>query len=176
MKFNVAARAGRWSAAHWKMAVTAWLVFFVLAIALGSAAGTKLLKQADTAAGGTRDAEQLLEHANFPDRAGESVLVQSKTQTIGDGPFRAAVADVVRSVSRLPDVQRVRSPLAPGNAGQVAKDRRSALVQFQIRGEVDTSDKRVQPVLDAVGRVQQRHANRGFGLRLPVRPLRRSPS
>jgi len=158
MKFNVAARAGRWSAAHWKTAVTAWLVFCVLAIALGSAAGTKLLKQADTAAGGTRDAEQLLEHANFPDRAGESVLVQSKTQTIGDAPFRAAVTDVVRTVSRLPDVQRVRSPLAPGNAGQVAKDGRSALVQFQIRGEVDTSDKRVQPVLDAVGRVQQRHA------------------
>ena len=158
MSFNIAARAGRWSAAHWKTAVTTWLAFCVVAIALGSVAGTKMLKQADTAAGGTKTAERLLRDANFGNRAGESVLVQSKTQGIGASAFRAAVADVVRTVSRLPEVQRVRSPLDPGNAGQVSKDERSALVQFEIKGDVEKSDKKVQPVLDAVARVQQRHA------------------
>src|SRR6185437_11013970 len=74
MQINVAARAGRWSAAHWKTAVTAWLAFCVVAIALGSVAGTRLLKMSDTAAGGSRTAEQLLDHAGFPDRASESVL------------------------------------------------------------------------------------------------------
>jgi uncharacterized membrane protein YdfJ with MMPL/SSD domain len=155
MRFNVAARAGRWSAAHWKAAVSAWLGFCVIAVALGSIAGTKMLKQADTAAGGTRTAEQLLEHAGFPDRAGESVLVQSRARTVRDPAFRAAVTDVVRSVSRLPEVQRVRSPLASANAGQVSKDGHSALVQFEIRGDEDSADERVQPVLDAVDRVQQ---------------------
>ena len=121
MNLNIAARAGRWSAAHWKTAVSAWLVFCIVAIALGAVAGTRLLKQADTAAGGTKTAEQMLNDAGFPDRAGESVLVQSKTQTIADPAFRAAVADVARSVSGLPQVQRVRSPLDAANAGQISK-------------------------------------------------------
>ena len=58
MRLNIAARAGRWSAAHWKTAVAAWLAFCVVAVALGAVAGTKMLKQADTAAGGTKKAEQ----------------------------------------------------------------------------------------------------------------------
>jgi RND superfamily putative drug exporter len=160
MKANIAARAGRWSAEHWKTAVSAWVAFCVVAIALGSVAGTRMLKQADTAAGGTHKAEQILKRAGFTDRAGESVLVQSTTQTVRDPAFRATVADVVRTVSALPQVQRVRSPLAAGNGGQVAQDRRSALVQFEIAGDVDKSDKKVQPVLDAVSGAQARH--RGF--------------
>ena len=157
MKDNIAARAGRWSAEHWKTAVSAWLAFCVVAIALGSVAGTRMLEQADTAAGGSHKAEQILEKAGFTDRAGESVLVQSASRTVGDPAFRATVADVVRSVSKLPQVQRVRAPLAPGNGGQISHDRRSALVQFEIAGDVDKSDQKVQPVLDAVAAAQARH-------------------
>ena len=157
MNINIAARAGRWSAAHWKTAVSAWLAFCVVAIALGAVAGTKMLKQADTAAGGAKKAEQMLRDAGFQNQAGESVLVQSKTQTLSDPAFRATVTDVAAAVGALPQVQRVRSPLAPGNEGQIAKGRRSALVQFEIRGDPDKADKKVQPVIDAVDRVQQRH-------------------
>ena len=106
MKLNIAARAGRWSAEHWKTAVSAWLAFCVVAIALGSVAGTRMLKQADTAAGETHKAEQILKDAGFTDRAGESVLVQSSSRTVGDPAFRATVADVVHSVSGLPQVRR----------------------------------------------------------------------
>jgi RND superfamily putative drug exporter len=158
MGFNIAARAGRWSANHWKTAVSTWLAFCVVAIALGSVAGTKLLKQADTAAGGTKKAEQMLQRAGFPSQAAESVLVQSDAQTLGDPGFRATVADVVRTVSALPQVERVRSPLASANSGQVSDDRRSALVQFEIRGDEDKADKKVQPILDAVDGVQAQHA------------------
>jgi RND superfamily putative drug exporter len=157
MNANIAARAGRWSAAHWKTAVSAWIAFSVVAIALGSIAGTRMLKQADTAAGGTKKAEQILRDAGFTNQAGESVLVQSKSQTISDAGFRAVVSDVARTVKTVPVTQRVRSPLAPANSGQIAADRRSALVQFEIRGDPDSSDKKVQPVLDAVDRVQARH-------------------
>ncbi len=158
MSFNLAARAGRWSAGHWKTALVGWLAFCVVAIALGTLAGTKMLKQADTAAGETKKAEQLLDQAGFPSRAGESVLVQSKTQTLRDPAFRATVADVVRGVSAFHQVQKVRSPLAPANKGQVSADRRSALVQFEIKGDQDKADKKVQPILDAVGRVQAQHS------------------
>jgi uncharacterized membrane protein YdfJ with MMPL/SSD domain len=157
MNANIAARAGRWSAGHWKTAVTSWLGFCVVAIALGSVAGTKMLKQSDTAAGGAKKAEQLLDRAGFAGRAAESVLVESKRGTIADPAFRATIADVARTVAALPQVRRVRSPLAPANGGQVAEDRRSALVQFEIRGEQEKADKKVQPILDAVARAQARH-------------------
>jgi RND superfamily putative drug exporter len=157
MNLNIAARAARWSAAHWKTAVGAWLAFCVVAVALGSVAGTRMLKQADTAAGGSKKAEQLLDSAGFPNQAAESVLVQSKDQTLADPAFRTTVSDVVRAVSALPQVERVRSPLLASHSGQVAKDRRSALVQFEIRGDQDKADKKVQPILNAVDRVQQQH-------------------
>src|SRR5919201_2140729 len=118
MNVNIAARAGRWSAGHLKTAVSAWLAFCVVAVALGSVAGTRMLKQADTAAGGTKKAEQLLRDAGFPNQAAESVLVQSKTRTLSDRAFRATVTDVARTVAALPQVERVRSPLAAGHAGQ----------------------------------------------------------
>ncbi|HEU5362652.1 MAG TPA: MMPL family transporter [Gaiellaceae bacterium] len=159
MRYNLAARAGRWSAAHWKTSVGAWIAFCVVAAALGGVAGTKMLKQADTAAGGTRKAEQILRDGGFQDRASESVLVQSKSGTVSDPEFRAVVADVARTVSGLEQTRHVRSPLARGNSGQISKDRHSVLVQFEMRGDQDTADKRVQPVLDAVDRVQQRHGD-----------------
>ena len=159
MIHNIAARAGKWSAGHWKTAVSGWLAFCVVAIALGSVAGTKMLKEADTAAGETKTAEQMLNDAGFPSRATESVLVASRTQTLDDPAFRSTVTDVARTVEGLPNVQRVRSPLEPANRGQIAKDRRSALVQFTIAGDEDKADEKVVPILDAVDRVQARHTD-----------------
>ena len=45
---NLAARMGRWSAAHWKKATFGWLAFVVLAFGLGGLVGTKNI---DTNAG-----------------------------------------------------------------------------------------------------------------------------
>ena len=50
-----------------------------------------------------------------------------------------------------PNVVDVQSPLAPANEGQISRDRRSALVTFDIRGDADLAEERVGPVLD-VGR------------------------
>ena len=36
---NLAGRAGRWSAEHWKRALFGWLVFAVAAMLVGSVAG-----------------------------------------------------------------------------------------------------------------------------------------
>ena len=154
---NIAARAGRWSAAHWKTAVGAWIVFCIAAVVLGGVAGTKMLSDADTASGDTKTAEKILQKANFGRQANESVLVQSQSASAGSAPFRAVVDDVIRAVSAQPVVLHVSSPLTPGHAGQIAKDGHSALVQFKIAGDPDTSDTRIQPVLDAVASVQKAH-------------------
>ena len=154
---NLAARAGRWSASHWKTALVAWLVFCITAIVVGAAVGKHSLKQADTASGETRVAQKILDGAGFAGHAGESVLVQSKTATVGDASFRAAVDDVVRTVSAQPAVARVRSPLDSANRTQVSDGGHSALVQFEIRGDEDKAMDKVAPVLAAVANVQSAH-------------------
>ena len=45
---NVAARMGRWSAAHWKTATFGWLAFVVVAFALGGMVGTKTIDPTST--------------------------------------------------------------------------------------------------------------------------------
>jgi uncharacterized membrane protein YdfJ with MMPL/SSD domain len=157
MKTNIAARAGRWSADHWKTAFFGWLGFCVVAVVLGGAAGTKMLKQSDTASGESKQAQQIIDAAGFKSHADESVLIQSPSATVADPRFEAAVRDVIAAVSRVAVVQDVRSPLDPRNAGQVSKDDHAALVQFKLKGAEDKAADRVQPVLDAVAGVQQQH-------------------
>jgi uncharacterized membrane protein YdfJ with MMPL/SSD domain len=160
MQTNLAGRAGRWSADHWKTALFGWLAFCVLAVVIGTSLGTRTLKDADTASGETKVAQQILDAAGFPSHAEESVLVQSRTATANDPAFRAAVADVVRAVSAVAVVRDVRSPYAAAADGLVSADGHSALVQLKLRGESEAAADKVQPVLDAVARVQR--AQPGF--------------
>ena len=110
VSFNLAARAARWSAGHWKTTLFGWIAFCVVAVALGSVAGTRMLKDADTAAGETKTAETMLRDAGFPSRAGESVLVESGK---GGDAFRPAVPG--RGDGRRPDglgaAERAERPL-----------------------------------------------------------------
>src|SRR4051812_22335541 len=67
---NLAARAERWSASHWKTAVFGWLALAILLMVVGSAAGTKKLADSQTGSGETARAQKLLEDANFKTPAG----------------------------------------------------------------------------------------------------------
>jgi RND superfamily putative drug exporter len=154
---NLAARAGRWSAAHWKTATFGWLAFVVVAIALGMVAGTVKLTDAEQGTGETARAQKILGDAGFKQPASESVLVQSKSLTTSDPEFRQTIQDVVARLDKQPQVQNMRSPLAPTARGQISKDGHSALVQFDMTGKADNADERVQPVLDAVSRLQTQH-------------------
>lgn len=154
-KQNLAARAGRWSAAHWKTATLAWVVFVVLAVVIGKAVGTVKLTDAEQSTGEAARAQAILQGAGFSQPAAENVLVQSRTSTIDDPSFKTTIARVTSKLRTLPEVQNVRSPLDPGGAGAISKDRRSALVQFSIAGASAKADSKVQPVLDAVDRLQR---------------------
>ena len=157
MNTNLAARAGRISAAHWKSALVVWIVFGIGAAMIGGALGTKKVTDADTASGDTQKAEKIMASAGFGGRAGESVLVSSTTKTVSDPAFKVVVADVVKAVSALPNMENVRSPLDPGNAGQIAATNRDVLVQFDVAGDVTKAMDKIQPMLDAVAQVQAAH-------------------
>src|SRR5262249_10714041 len=95
--------------------------------------------------------------AAFKLPAGESVLIQSRSARADTPAFKAAIADVVARVSGESVVQNVRSPLAPGNMGQIAKNGRAAVVEFEIRGAKDQAGDKVGPVVDAVAAAQDAH-------------------
>ena len=79
---NLAGRAGRWSASHWKRAAFGWIAFAILAVRVGGAVGTQQMKDWAIANGESRRAEQILDEGNFKIPARESVLVQSSGGTI----------------------------------------------------------------------------------------------
>jgi RND superfamily putative drug exporter len=146
MQWNIAARAGRWSAAHWKTATLGWLVFVVAAVAVGSFAGTKKLTDTEQGNGESTRAEQILAQAGFDNSAGEAVLVRAH----GTGSPNAVAAEVSGMLRARADVKKVKVPVR-------SHDGRSLLVSFEVRGDGATADTRVQPVLDAVARIQHAH-------------------
>jgi uncharacterized membrane protein YdfJ with MMPL/SSD domain len=151
---NIAGRAGRWSAAHWKTATFGWLLFAIAAVVIGSGVGTRLLTDSETASGETARAESILEKANFNDPATESVLVQSRSLTYRDPTFASAVAGVVQTLSGQKDVTNIVSPIEHPTSGQVSDDGHSVLVQFDVKGTADDADAKVAPILKAIEGVQ----------------------
>jgi RND superfamily putative drug exporter len=159
MRLNLAARAGRWSASHWKTATFGWLALVIVAVAVGGAVGTKQLGGNEGIPGESGRMEAILDK-EFKSPAGETVLIQSKELTAQSPAFREAVDDVVQAVSAVPDVVNVRSPLARGGAGQISADGHSAIVRLDIRGDPEKAADKVDPVLDAVA--EAKAANPGL--------------
>src|SRR5262245_61240873 len=148
---NLAARAARWSAAHWKTATFGWLALAVAAVIAGTLAGTHKLTDAETATGETARAQQILDNGGIEQQVSESVLIQSKRSTIDNAKFRRTVTAVVSALKARRDITNVRS-------GDVSKDRHSILVRFDLPGEPMTAGSRVKPVLDEVTWLQRTHS------------------
>ena len=148
MKLNLAARAGRWSAAHWKTATFGWLAFVVVAVVLGGAVGTKQLDndvgRPASPAGWPGSSTRASRPA--PRRPSSS---RARSSTADAPAFQAALEDVGRRVSALPAVTNV-----PPSGRQISADRRSAIVAFDIRGDPDDAGDKIDPVLAAVDDAQ----------------------
>ncbi|MFI2345624.1 MMPL family transporter [Streptomyces sp. NPDC019443] len=153
---GIAARAGGWSAQHRWAAVGIWVLFVLLTVVAGSAAGTVELKDSDQLKGETTQASRITEEAGVEEPAGESVLVQARNDTTKatDPEFRKAVDAVVKAVGGTGEVTAVTSPY---DTKSISKDGRSALVQFNVRGDPETASDRIEPVLQAVAKVQDAH-------------------
>jgi RND superfamily putative drug exporter len=154
-KMNLAARAGRWSAAHWKTAAFGWLAFVAAAVVLGSLHGTTSQTDAEQTNGQAARAEQMLTAAHVKNTASENVLVRSRTLTASAPAFRRVLDDARSTLARTEHVRNV-------HLGAVSKDGHLALVGFDIRGDGNTADARVQPALDATARLAKAHP--GFSI------------
>lgn len=153
---NIAARAGRWSATHRKTAIWGWLAFVILAVVIGSAAGTRTLTDAEDGVGESGRAEVAVSE-NFPEKAGEQVLVKAPAGMSNTSPeFREAAAELTRELNATPFVTQVESPFAPGNQAQLSSDGRSGLVTFELAGNEDELNERLGATQDAVNEAQAR--------------------
>ncbi|MFJ2155429.1 MMPL family transporter [Streptomyces sp. NPDC087856] len=155
---GLAARAGGWSARHRWAAVGIWVLFVVLSMGIGSAAGRVDVNESDQLKGETHTAATIIDDAGIKEPSSETVLIQSKDASVTstDSEFRAAVTAVVKAVEGTGRVTDVSSPY---DTRTISKDGRSALVQFDMRGDADTAGDRVAPVLKAVAGVQKDHGS-----------------
>src|SRR4029453_7538601 len=149
MKLNLAARAGRWGARHWKTATFGWVAVVLVAVILGGAIGTKQLDQNTTGPGESGRMAKILDE-EFKQPAGETVLIQSSSLTAKDPAFKAGIEDVARRISAGPVDTNVRNPLEPAYADQISDDGHAAIVQFDIRGDPKDAADKVDPLLAAV--------------------------
>jgi RND superfamily putative drug exporter len=153
---NVAARMGRWSARHRKIAIFGWLAFVVAAFVLGGMAGTKSIDYETSGPGESGRADRILVN-DFDPPASESVLIESPTLETTDAAFAAAIADVVRRVGAIEHVTNLRSPLDPAATGQIAESGHAALVTFDIEGDRDDALEKIAPIVDEVAAIQADH-------------------
>jgi uncharacterized membrane protein YdfJ with MMPL/SSD domain len=156
---NLAARAGRWSAQHRRIAIVGWIAFVVVATLIGGKVGQKNVSDAASGNGESKRGDLIVDAANFPDKSGEQVLIQGKgAMKASDPQVRAAVADVVQRLRATRGVTEIESPLVAGDrASTVSKDGRSVVVNFSLPGKPETTEKTVTAPLAAVAAAQKAH-------------------
>jgi RND superfamily putative drug exporter len=146
---------GRWSARHRKIAIFGWLAFVVAAFALGTAVGMKTIDDTDRNVGEARKADHIIRDAGFSlEEQSEYVLVQSKTATVDDPAFKQIVRDTIATLDGFPQVTELRSPLAPGNEGQISPDGHSVLIQFTPEGTYDEATGYIDAITAATDELQ----------------------
>ena len=150
---NFAGRAGRWSVEHWKTATLIWIVVVAITILVGQVTGVVKLTDAQMATGETARAEAILADAGFKTPASEAVLVRSTSLAARDPAFRATVGDVTKKLQSMPQVMHLRT----GALGQISKDGRAQLIQFDMKGKAEKAYKHVGPVLTAVASLERSH-------------------
>ena len=141
---HVAARVGRWSAQHRKLAIAMWLAVVIGSFVIGGAVGTKELSDADAATGESGRAAKMIEAAGFPETDREVVLIQSKGLPPSAPRYRSLIGEARRALLSTPGVHDLGAP-------DQAKDGRSVVLSFEYRGS------RIEDALAAVARLQREH-------------------
>src|SRR4051794_14780587 len=162
---HLAARMGRWSASHWKTAVFGWLAFVVIAFMAGGKIGMNTIDLQDANVGQAHRADNILKESGFgqTDPQTEIVVIQSKTQTVDDPAFRAAVGDVARSVAPYGAVKNLRTPYQGGHADQISKDRHTAIVLWEMKGNADHAKTKIDAITATTDKVATRHPSLYIG-------------
>jgi putative drug exporter of the RND superfamily len=157
----VTERVAGWSTRHRKTAVFGWLLLVVGVFMAGQAIGSAQLPQYDPGQAG--QAERVLNQL-APAQFGadpESVLIQARTPGVtfsSDPGMRRAASQVAAALSVQPKYATgISTPMQTGGHPLISKDGRSALVTFEVPGNVADIDQAATADARAVAAVQARH-------------------
>ena len=135
-------RLAGWSARHPWRAIAGWVLLVALAVAAGSAVGTRQLTDADSAVGLSAPADRALDAADFAEPVTESLLLQSRSGPLDAAAAATAAADLRRLLA-VPEVARTGEPVTSADGSTV-------LVQVDLALPEDPSDAAAQAALDPV--------------------------
>jgi RND superfamily putative drug exporter len=157
----VTERVAGWSARHRKTAVFGWLLLVAAVFIAGQKIGSGNVQQYDPGQAG--QAERVLNQV-APAQFGaydESVLIQARTPGVtfsSDPVMRQAASQVAAALSAQPKYAAgISTPLLAGAQPLVSKDGRSALVTFEVPGNVADVNQAATTDQHAVAAVQARH-------------------
>ena len=156
---GLAARMGRWSAAHRKTAIFGWLAFVVIAFSLSITMPMQTIDKKDAAVGEASRANKIIDAGFDLDESGqgEFVLIQSDTKTVDDPAFRATIAQTLGALSSFSQVENLQNPLTPNHEGQIAPDRHAVLVSYTPAGTYDEAALYIDSIVDRVDEIQKAH-------------------
>ena len=105
----------RWTMAHRRTVVVAWIVAAIGIFAVSNTVGKKTASSFTLPGTGSQQAVDLLQ-SHFPAQAGDAdqIVFHAMTGTLTDAADRAAIAATLTRVAGLPHVTSVVSPYAPG--------------------------------------------------------------
>jgi RND superfamily putative drug exporter len=158
---NLTERVAGWSARHRKTAVLGWLFLVAVIFVLSQALGTKSLPTYD--AGQSGQAERVL-HQDAPaqnNAYSEAVLIQARAHSAtfaNDPAMRQAASQVAAALTTLPSyATAIRTPLDAGGRSLVSSDGHSALVTFDVPGNVASVDQAATADQRAVAAAAAKH-------------------
>ncbi len=156
---GLAARMGRWSAAHRKTAIFGWLAFVVIAFSLSITMPMQTIDKKDAAVGEASRANKIIDAGFDLDESGqgEFVLIQSDTKTVDDPAFRATIAQTLGALSSFSQVENLQNPLTPNHEGQIAPDRHAVLVSYTPAGTYDEAALYIDSIVNRVDEIQKAH-------------------
>src|SRR5262245_25621275 len=143
-------RIARWSAEHPWRAIGAWLLFVAICIGAGQVTGTKSADFDDAPKGEPANYQTSGDEAGFTHPATENVLISARDGKLDQNRAMTAAGDVRSGMDALPEVGKVSDPV-PSPKGT------AVLVNVLLAGDPETSEERVDALLDETAGVQKQY-------------------
>jgi RND superfamily putative drug exporter len=148
-------RLTRWTIAHRRIVVVAWVVLAVGVLVVSQAVGKRDANNFSLPNTDSQRAIDLLE-SRFPAQAGDAdqIVFRTRAGKLGDASARAVIVPLLGRIARLPHVAGVVSPYAAG-ANAVSSDGMIgfATVEFDQRAN-ELPKAAIQRVIDSAGAVR----------------------
>ncbi|WP_327086304.1 MMPL family transporter [Nonomuraea sp. NBC_01738] len=147
---SVTTRVAAWSAAHPWRAIIGWLLFVVLCLGAGIAAGTNNAGTEDYWIGEAGRAEELATGAGLQRQPGEHILIRARGGPLDLDAARAAARDVSARMAALPEVSHVSPAARSADGGML-------MVAVTLKGAELDARKHVDPLLAQTAAAQRAH-------------------